>query len=147
MLVGLVTMRSLADASKEAFDLNEESSKKILELLGWENKEVITKEEFKDFFIKILYKNDDNNLNNLSLGIIEKYVKDIPEKIELKDFGKWVSYDRFIEAMKETVRELFGEQYVDEVVKAFDEEEEEAIKKYEEQEKEEEEKMETVEDL
>ena len=131
MLVGMCWMKSIKDASMEAFDLDENSAKKIIDKLGWSEKEEITKEEFKNFFLKILYSEDENKINNLSLGIIEKYIKDFPDTIKVKDFPKWVSYEKFMEAMKSAVSEMFGEEYVEEVVKAFeeqefDEEEEEA---------------------
>jgi hypothetical protein len=114
-------MKSIKEASKEAFDLNEESSKKIIEMLGWKDKEDITKEEFKDFFLKVLYKDDEDRINNLSLGIIDRYIKDFPDSIKVSEFAKWVSYDKFMEAMKSAVSDMFGEQYVQDVVKAFEE--------------------------
>ena len=131
MLVGMCWMKSIKDASMEAFYLDENSAKKIIDNLWWSEKEEITKEEFKNFFLKILYSEDENKINNLSLGIIEKYIKDFPDTIKVKDFPKWVSYEKFMEAMKSAVSEMFGEEYVEEVVKAFeeqefDEEEEEA---------------------
>lgn len=114
-------MKSIKEASKEAFDLNEESSKKIIEMLGWKDKEDITKEEFKEFFLKVLYKDDEDRINNLSLGIIDRYIKDFPDSIKVSEFAKWVSYDKFMEAMKSAVSDMFGEQYVQDVVKAFEE--------------------------
>lgn len=121
LLIGICAMKSIKEASKEAFDLNEESSKKIIEMLGWKDKEDITKEEFKDFFLKILYKDDEDRINNLSLGIIDRYIKDFPDSIKVSEFAKWVSYDKFMEAMKSAVSDMFGEQYVQDVVKAFEE--------------------------
>ena len=123
LLLEVCWTKSINDASKEAFNLNEESAKKIVDTLGWSDKKEITKEEFKDFFLKILYRNDENKINNLSLGIIERYIADFPDTIEVKDFPKWVSYERFMEAMKAAVRDMFGEEYVQEVVKAFEEKE------------------------
>lgn len=121
LLIGICAMKSIKEASKEAFDLNEESSKKIIEMLGWKDKEDITKEEFKDFFLKVLYKDDEDRINNLSLGIIDRYIKDFPDSIKVSEFAKWVSYDKFMEAMKSAVSDMFGEQYVQDVVKAFEE--------------------------
>ena len=121
LLIGMCSMKSIKEASKEAFDLNEESTKKIIERLGWTDKEEITKEEFKDFFLKVLYKDDEDRINNLSLGIIERYIKDFPDSIKLSEFAKWVSYDKFMEAMKSAVSDMFGEQYVQDVVNAFEE--------------------------
>ena len=145
LLIGICAMKSIKEASKEAFDLNEESSKKIIEMLGWKDKEDITKEEFKDFFLKILYKDDEDRINNLSLGIIDRYIKDFPDSIKVSEFAKWVSYDKFMEAMKSAVSDMFGEQYVQDVVKAFeeteydeDEEEEEGGDKHEKETKKEE---------
>lgn len=139
LLIGICAMKSIKEASKEAFDLNEESSKKIIEMLGWKDKEDITKEEFKDFFLKILYKDDEDRINNLSLGIIDRYIKDFPDSIKVSEFAKWVSYDKFMEAMKSAVSDMFGEQYVQDVVKAFEETE------YDEDEDEEEEGKDTQE--
>ena len=121
LLIGICAMKSIKEASKEAFDLNEESLKKIIEMLGWKDKEDITKEEFKDFFLKVLYKDDEDRINNLSLGIIDRYIKDFPDSIKVSEFAKWVSYDKFMEAMKSAVSDMFGEQYVQDVVKAFEE--------------------------
>lgn len=139
LLIGICAMKSIKEASKEAFDLNEESSKKIIEMLGWKDKEDITKEEFKDFFLKVLYKDDEDRINNLSLGIIDRYIKDFPDSIKVSEFAKWVSYDKFMEAMKSAVSDMFGEQYVQDVVKAFEETE------YDEDEEEEEEGKDTQE--
>lgn len=121
LLIGMCTMKSIKEASKEAFDLNEESAKKIIEMLGWADKEEITREEFKDFFLKVLYKDDEDKINNLSLGIIDRYIKDFPDSIKVTEFAKWVSYEKFMEAMKSAVSDMFGEQYVQEVVNAFEE--------------------------
>ena len=121
LLIGMCAMKSIKEASKEAFDLNEESAKKIIEKLGWADKEEITKEEFKDFFLKVLYKDDEDKINNLSLGIIDRYIKDFPDSIKVTEFAKWVSYEKFMEAMKSAVSDMFGEQYVQEVVNAFEE--------------------------
>lgn len=121
LLIGMCAMKSIKEASKEAFDLNEESAKKIIEKLGWADKEEITKEEFKDFFLKVLYKDDEDRINNLSLGIIDRYIKDFPDSIKVTEFAKWVSYEKLMEAMKSAVSDMFGEQYVQEVVNAFEE--------------------------
>lgn len=121
LLIGMCAMKSIKEASKEAFDLNEESAKKIIEMLGWADKEEITREEFKDFFLKVLYKDDEDKINNLSLGIIDRYIKDFPDSIKVTEFAKWVSYEKFMEAMKSAVSDMFGEQYVQEVVNAFEE--------------------------
>ena len=121
LLIVMCTMKSIKEASKEAFDLNEESAKKIIEMLGWADKEEITREEFKDFFLKVLYKDDEDKINNLSLGIIDRYIKDFPDSIKVTEFAKWVSYEKFMEAMKSAVSDMFGEQYVQEVVNAFEE--------------------------
>lgn len=149
LLIGICAMKSIKEASKEAFDLNEESSKKIIEMLGWKDKEDITKEEFKDFFLKILYKDDEDRINNLSLGIIDRYIKDFPDSIKVSEFAKWVSYDKFMEAMKSAVSDMFGEQYVQDVVKAFeeteyDEDEEEEGKDTQEKETKKEERVEEL---
>ena len=121
LLIGMCAMKSIKEASKEAFDLNEESAKKIIEMLGWADKEEITREEFKDFFLKVLYKDDEDKINNLSLGIIDRYIKDFPDSIKVTEFAKWVSYEKLMEAMKSAVSDMFGEQYVQEVVNAFEE--------------------------
>ena len=121
LLIGMCAMKSIKEASKEAFDLNEESAKMIIEKLGWADKEEITREEFKDFFLKVLYKDDEDKINNLSLGIIDRYIKDFPDSIKVTEFAKWVSYEKLMEAMKSAVSDMFGEQYVQEVVNAFEE--------------------------
>ena len=71
--------------------------------------------------MKVLYKDDEDRINNLSLGIIDRYIKDFPDSIKVTEFAKWVSYEKLMEAMKSAVSDMFGEQYVQEVVNAFEE--------------------------
>lgn len=105
---------------KSTFDSGNPRIKKIMIEMGLEGKEILTKEEVKVLLIKLLNKDETSNqVVQFNEGVINSFLVSIPEEIPIKDFNNYINYDAFLEAIRYTIREQFGQQYVDEVMKAI----------------------------
>ena len=105
---------------KSTFDSGNPRIKKIMTEMGLEGKEILTKEEVKVLLIKLLNKDETSNqVVKFNEGVINSFLVSIPEEIPIKDFNNYINYDAFLEAIRNTIREQFGQQYVDEVMKAI----------------------------
>lgn len=105
---------------KSTFDSGNPRIKKIMTEMGLEGKEILTKEEVKVLLIKLLNKDETSNqVVQFNEGVINSFLVSIPEEIPIKDFNNYINYDAFLEAIRNTIREQFGQQYVDEVMNAI----------------------------
>ena len=104
--------------------------------MNLENKETITKNEFREIMLKLITKDKTNEkATHFNEGVVDNYIEDIDDELQVSTLAEQLDYDKFIESIKQTVRVQFGEMYVDQVTNAILEaeqnidKEEEQIKK------------------
>jgi hypothetical protein len=90
-----------------------EMAKNVFNSMGLDKKEEITKKEFETLFYRIFTKDQaDPDRKEFFTSISEKLSKGIKDKINRDEIPAFMSKDNVINAVEETVREQFGEEYV-----------------------------------
>lgn len=134
IIIGLVLTDSLS--YKKVLNVESPKFKAIIKEMNLENKETITKNEFREIMLKLITKDKTNEkATHFNEGVVDNYIEDIDDELQVSTLAEQLDYDKFIESIKQTVRVQFGEMYVDQVTNAILEaeqnidKEEEQIKK------------------
>jgi hypothetical protein len=107
--------------------LDSEFAKNVVASMGIDKKEEITKKEFETLFFRILSREEaDPQKHNFFTSITKKLSEGMPDKINRDEITSYMSRENIIKAVEDTVREQFGEQYVNTIretmSKVFEEE-------------------------
>ena len=89
------------------------------------NEKNIPKQNFKEFFIKLLLK-DSNDLRKAKFlrSIFEHYIIDLPEFVELEKMADYIDYPKFLISIRAAIKDQFGEEYVEQVMEQINKESE-----------------------
>ena len=133
IIIGFILSEKLS--FKKMLNTNSPKYKAIIKEMKLSNKETITKNEFRQIMLKLITKDESNEkAKHFNEGVVDTYIKDIDNILQVSKLAEQLDYDKFIESIKQTVRIQFGEMYVDQVTDAIleaeqkDDEEEEQIK-------------------
>jgi hypothetical protein len=91
-------------------------AKNIFKDLGLDTKERMTREDFKNFFLRVITK--DRDLESLGghgqfyVEISRKMSLQVPEEFKINEAANYLETENILLAIEETVREQYGEEYV-----------------------------------
>jgi hypothetical protein len=95
----------------------------IFKDMGLDTKEIMTREDFKNFFMRVITK--DRNLESLGghsqfyVEISRKMSLQVPEEFKINEAANYLETDNILVAIEETVREQYGEEYVGRIREEF----------------------------
>jgi hypothetical protein len=98
-----------------------ELAKDLYYRLGFDKKTEITKQDFSDYFFRLITKEKDPGAHRQFFdGIINGYTKTLPSKMKASELATYLVYDKFIKVIEEVIRVQYGEQYVAQLRDVFD---------------------------
>jgi hypothetical protein len=104
------------------FEDNEYASELFNEL-GFNNKETITRDQFKTFFHKMMSReHNDLDLHDFYGKVFDSYIKDIPEEIPTHDIHTYVDFDKLQSTIQHIVGQEYGSEYQQQVKAMFESE-------------------------
>jgi len=81
--------------------------KNLISKLGWEKKTEITREDLRHFFKQLFGEDIMKKYGDLLHEIYDKYLADLPDKIQIADLKKYLDYNKFYKLF----REYFSQKY------------------------------------
>jgi sulfur relay (sulfurtransferase) DsrC/TusE family protein len=93
---------------------NTEISKKIYSSMGFDEKETLTREEFKVFFYRMITRDREQVNNGPFFEQVSRILADdVPEKFEVINMIDYMTQESIIESIVKVIKEFYGEQYVE----------------------------------
>ena len=118
LIILILKSNSKRQKLKEIFKEGNEKANRIMIEMGLDKKEIWTKKDFKQFFIKLLDKEDNDERQRIfNEHIAKTYIKKLPKENKKTELYEYIKYEDFIVAIEQTVREQFGEEHVKDVTK------------------------------
>jgi hypothetical protein len=105
-----------------------ETINRIAKDMNIDQKEEITKEEFRQFFMRVVTKDKQVDHTHFYKSVFKKYMEDVPEVVKTEDLISYVDFDKLKEIMLEIVKEQYGPENAEAVRRKLKEMEDEKEK-------------------
>jgi hypothetical protein len=106
------------DLTNDSF-WNPEEFKNIWEKLGFTNKESISSEDFRKALYHLIGFEDISKLPNAIKIIFDKFLKDLPDKLNNTDLNKYFNVDKFFNSIREYYNERNQPSYYEQLMSKF----------------------------
>lgn len=120
---------SQEEIDKKMKEEEEEFARKVIEEMGINKMQEVTKETFREYLTKIILSStheegedpseveEDPEEEEFLNMLIEEIMKEIPDKFPIEDFKKYSDTDRYKSIVDRVLKEKFGENYGEDMMK------------------------------